>query len=261
MYSNRGHHKHAITSIITSHFIYMQAQYIYCSLYNMLEPTPHPRSFGQTPRGITQSDVGHAADSLLRAGERPTIEKIRAKIGKGSPNTINPMLDAWWKTLSARLDSGPAALHRLPESIAHIAEAIWMQATEEARRRVRTEQKTSERQIVHKEQALEVRSHVLTLREGELDSRLRDRERTIEELNLRLRELTGALRKEQVMRESCLQRTTLLESVSAARQRRKRTTRARTPPAARNDKPARRAARVRRLTTRKRAKSRKPRRK
>jgi conjugal transfer/entry exclusion protein len=37
--------------------------------------------------------------------------------------------------------------------------------------------------------------------EHELDSRLRDRDRTIEDLNLRLRELTGALRKEQVTRE------------------------------------------------------------
>jgi uncharacterized coiled-coil protein SlyX len=41
----------------------------------------------------------------------------------------------------------------------------------------------------------------LTLREGELDSRLRDRDRTIEELNLRLREITGSLRKEQATRE------------------------------------------------------------
>ena len=42
---------------------------------------------------------------------------------------------------------------------------------------------------------------MITLREGELDSRLRDRCRTIEDLNLRLRELTGALRKEQATRE------------------------------------------------------------
>jgi hypothetical protein len=55
---------------------------------------------------------------MLRAGDRPTIDKVRGRIGKGSPNTINPMLDLWWKTLSARLDSGPTALHRLPESIA-----------------------------------------------------------------------------------------------------------------------------------------------
>jgi hypothetical protein len=79
----------------------------------MPEPTSRPNPVGPPPRGVTASDVGHAADTLLRAGERPTIEKIRLEIGKGSPNTINPMLDAWWKTLSARLDSGPAALHRL----------------------------------------------------------------------------------------------------------------------------------------------------
>jgi septal ring factor EnvC (AmiA/AmiB activator) len=132
---------------------------------------------------------------------RPTIEKVRAKIGKGSPNTINPMLDAWWRTLSARLDAGPAALHRLPETVAHVAEALWMQALEEGRRRAQQELKTSERQAADQQQNLEVRSHVLTLREGELDSRLRDRDRTIEELNLRLRELTGLLRKEQATRE------------------------------------------------------------
>ncbi len=157
---------------------------------------------GPPSRGISSSDVSHAADTLLRAGERPTIEKVRAKIGKGSPNTINPMLDAWWKTLSARLDSGPAALHRLPETVAHVAEALWMQALEEGRRRAHTELKTSERLINDHQQNFEVRSHVLTLREGELDSRLRDRDRTIDDLNLRLRELTMMLRKEQATRES-----------------------------------------------------------
>jgi len=160
-------------------------------------------SFGMHPgrAGVSQSDVSHAADALLRSGERPTIDKVRAKIGKGSPNTINPMLDTWWKTLAARLDLGPAAFHRLPEVVAHVAEALWMHATEEARTRVRAELKAADRQNAEKEQTLEVRSHVLTLREGELDSRLRDRDRTIEELHLRLRELTGALRKEQAMRD------------------------------------------------------------
>jgi hypothetical protein len=167
----------------------------------MLGPTPPPRPIGPPPRGITQSDVSHAADTLLRSGERPTIDKVRAKIGRGSPNTINPLLDAWWKTLSARLDSGPAALHRLPESVAHVAEALWIQALEESKRRTLMEQRDNTRVAELDKQRLELRSHVLSLREGELDSRLRDRDRTIEELNLRLREITGVLRKEQVSRE------------------------------------------------------------
>jgi chromosome segregation ATPase len=174
---------------------------------------------GPSPRGITQSDVSHAADSLLRLGERPTIDKVRAKIGKGSPNTINPMLDAWWKTISARLDSGPAALHRLPETVAHVAEALWMQALDEGRRRAHQELKTSEHHSHQLEQNLEVRSHVLTLREGELDSRLRDRDRTIEDLNLRLRELTGLLRKEQATRESLSRQITELQSVRVRKRR------------------------------------------
>jgi hypothetical protein len=192
---------HAITAIIVSNNINYNTLNI-CRIINyMPEPSEPLRSFGRPPRGITQSDVSHAADSLLRAGERPTIEKVRAKIGKGSPNTINPLLDAWWKTLSARLDSGPAALHRLPESVAHVAEALWMQALEEGKRLALLEQRDSARLAELDKQRLELRSHVLTLREGELDSRLRDRDRTIEELNMRMRVLTGSLRKEQAARE------------------------------------------------------------
>jgi hypothetical protein len=68
-------------------------------------------------------------------------------------------------------------------------------------------------------QRLELRSHVLTLREGELDSRLRDRDRTIEDLNLRLRELTGLLHKEQATRESQLQRITTLTAPPSGAER------------------------------------------
>jgi Plasmid replication region DNA-binding N-term len=164
-------------------------------------------------------------------------------------NTINPMLDAWWKTLSARLDSGPAALHRLPESIAHIAEALWMQALEEGKRRALLEQRDGARLAELDKQRLELRSHVLTLREGELDSRLRDRDRTIEDLNLRLSELTGALRKEQASRESqALRLTTLETKVLARRKSSTRQTKARTPPTHKRKRTIRRAATLRKST-------------
>ncbi|MGC2030130.1 MAG: DNA-binding protein [Steroidobacteraceae bacterium] len=157
--------------------------------------------------------MSHAADALLRAGERPTVEKIRLRLGSGSPNTIGPLLDVWWKHLAARLDSGPAALHRLPETVAHIAEALWMQALEEGRRRAQIELKFTRTAAADQQQTLEVRSHVLTLREGELDARLHERERTITELNLQLRELTLLLRKEQATRESLSRQIAELQSV------------------------------------------------
>jgi hypothetical protein len=159
--------------------------------------TESPISYGLPLRGITSRDVELAADALLREGERPTIERVRERIGRGSPNTINPMLDAWWKRLAARLDAGPAALHRLPETVAHVAEALWMQALDEARRRAEQELNRQARSAAKLEGDLEVRSHVLTLREGELKSRLDAREHDIDELRLRLRTLELGGRKDQ----------------------------------------------------------------
>jgi hypothetical protein len=182
-------------------------------LYNMCmsESTEPPLRRVPPTRGVRQADVSQAADALLRAGERPTVEKIRAAIGSGSPNTVGPLLDAWWKHLSARLDSGPAALHRLPETVAHVAEALWMQALDEGRRRAQLELKSTQRASAEQQQNFEVRSHVLTLREGELDARLHERERTINELNLQLRELTLLLRKEQATRQALSLRIGALE--------------------------------------------------
>jgi len=147
------------------------------------------------------------------------VEKLRATIGGGSPNTIGPLLDKWWSRLASRLDAGPAALHRLPESVAHVAEALWMQALDEGRQRAQLELKSTQRTATEQQQSLEVRSHVLSLREGELDARLRDRETTIADLNLRLRELTLLIRKEQATRDAQSKRIATLETELIARQR------------------------------------------
>jgi hypothetical protein len=178
----------------------------------MSEATTPPPRVGPPSRGVTAGDVERAADSLLRSGERPTIDRIRERLGSGSPNTVNPLLDAWWKRLGSRLDAGPAALHRLPESVAHVAEALWMQALDEGRRRANLELKSKERTATEQQQSLEVRSHVLSLREGELDSRLHDRDSTITALNQQLRQLTLLLRKEQATRDAQGRRIALLET-------------------------------------------------
>ena len=151
-------------------------------------------------RGIGAADVDRAADALLRAGERPTIEKIRARLGRGSPNTINPLLDAWWKRLAGRLDAGPAALHRLPEPVLLAAEGLWMQTLDEARRRAAAEQGSRKASLAQDRQDLEVRSHVLSMRESELTSRLQASDRRIAQLETELAALTTLLRKEQASR-------------------------------------------------------------
>jgi hypothetical protein len=173
--------------------------------------TEAPHRYGQAHRGVSAGEVERAADALLRTGERPTIEKVREKLGSGSPNTINPLLDAWWRRLSARLDAGPAALHRLPESVAHAAEALWMQALDEGRRRAAQEQHATIRALATDKQTLEVRSHVLSLRENELESRLRDREQRQAALEAQLQDLTTLLSKEQATRDAQARRIGDLE--------------------------------------------------
>ncbi len=156
------------------------------------QSTRSPRHAGDG-RGIASTDVERAADSLLRDGQRPTIDR-------GSPNTINPLLDAWWKRLAGRLDAGPAALHRLPEPVLLAAEGLWMQTLEEARRRAAAEQGSRQSTLAKDRQDLEIRSHVLSLRESELTSRLQDRDRRIAQLELELQTLITLLRKEQASR-------------------------------------------------------------
>ena len=94
-------------------------------------------------------------------------------IGRGSPNTINPLLDAWWKRLAGRLDAGPAALHRLPEPVLLAAEGLWMQTLDEARRRAAAEQGSRKASLAKDRQDLEVRSHVMSIRESELTAACR----------------------------------------------------------------------------------------
>ena len=177
------------------------------------------KSYGTPARGVTSSAVSQAADALLRAGERPTVEKIRATVGSGSPNTVGPLLDAWWKRLAGRMDTGPAAFHRLPESVAHVAEALWMQALDEGRRRAALEQRMTDRALAQDKQRLDLRAHVLTLREGEMETRVQDRDRTIRALEDRVQALTGMLQKEQASRNAMTRRLSAIETeLSATRQ-------------------------------------------
>ncbi len=215
----------------------------------MQESTTPPPRYGSPSRGITGRDVELAADALLREGERPTIEKIREKIGRGSPNTINPLLDAWWKRLASRLDAGPAALHRLPESVAHVAEALWMQALEEGRHRAEHEVSRAARSAAQGQADLEVRSHVLSLREGELESRLKDRERTQAALEAQLQALTRLFRKEQATREAQARRIASLENQLLTRSRpRARPLRAKRPDSPKARAHQQRAAQLRHPT-------------
>jgi chromosome segregation ATPase len=86
-------------------------------------------------RGISETDVWQAADALLLEGLRPTIERVRNKIGRGSPNTVSPYLETWFKRLGARIVD-PAAFSAppaLPDPISQAAAHFWEAALAAAR--------------------------------------------------------------------------------------------------------------------------------
>ena len=87
-------------------------------------------------RGITESDVWTASDSLLLEGARPTIERVRQKIGRGSPNTVSPYLDTWFKRLGGRIkDPGAfSAPPDAPDPVVQAAKQLWDLAQAESRR-------------------------------------------------------------------------------------------------------------------------------
>jgi chromosome segregation ATPase len=105
-------------------------------------------------RGITQKDVDQAADALLLAGERPTVDRIRHHLGTGSPNTVTRLLDGWWKALGPRLTAQQrkAELPAAPDAVSALASQLWEQALEAAR--VRAEDAlAADREILARDRA------------------------------------------------------------------------------------------------------------
>lgn len=87
-------------------------------------------------RGITETDVHTAADELVANGDRPTVERIRAHLGTGSPNTVTRWLDTWWKNLGIRLQPKRPDLKDSPAALAELAGQWWALALEHARESV-----------------------------------------------------------------------------------------------------------------------------
>jgi hypothetical protein len=157
-------------------------------------------------KGVSALDVQRAADALLRRGQKPSIATVRERLGGGSPNTLAPLLEQYWKALGARLPSGPESLERVPESLARMTEALWLRSLEEARERTKASligASPSQREAA----ALQGRVTELTAalaesraRSSDLEAQLLKGLRDRLELRERIQQLTELLHAEQQMR-------------------------------------------------------------
>jgi len=114
----------------------------------------------KSSRGIQEHQVWAAADLLIAAGERPTIEKVRQTLGSGSPNTVSPMLDSWFKTLPGRLGvkvpTEEEAGYRMPAEVVAGVKALWDTARKEASDLAREALAAQRRQLDQRAEALAV---------------------------------------------------------------------------------------------------------
>jgi chromosome segregation ATPase len=87
----------------------------------------------RAPR-VREEEVRQAADALLLDGDRPTVERVRQRLGRGSPNTIALFLDRWWTQLGARLRDLPGQeLPGVPPAVSSALVSLWSSAIDEAR--------------------------------------------------------------------------------------------------------------------------------
>lgn len=160
-------------------------------------------------RGVQQHEVSAAADALVAERQRPTIERIRQKLGRGSPNTIAPMLEAWFADLAPRLgvavDSGGE--DAIPSEVRNAAEVLWHSALALAESRA-AQTLHSEREVVENEKlelamaqaavvALreQVTHHESTLRTALTDAQMQveDAKKRVQSLEVELARKDGEL--------------------------------------------------------------------
>ncbi|SFQ05321.1 DNA-binding protein [Variovorax sp. 770b2] len=155
----------------------------------------------RSSRGIQEPQVWAAADLLLAEGLRPTIERVRQKIGSGSPNTVSPMLERWFATLGKRLghSSGASAqgvaANGIPPALLQVAQQLWEAARVEAAKTQAQQAEAVRREIELKSAALDDQQAQLRQREvafehtrGSLESALASSRQALESVKGQLSE-------------------------------------------------------------------------
>ena len=150
--------------------------------------------------GVQEQEVWQAADALLMEGEQPTIERVRLKLGRGSPNTVGPMLKTWFRNLGARL-AGQQQQFDAPEPVVQAVTQVWAMALETAQSHWAQTMAEERLALVQARSALDEREHellqerlTLQARAEELQARARDALALTQAADARLAEAQSQLR-------------------------------------------------------------------
>lgn len=183
----------------------------------------------KSTKGVQQEDVWAAADSLIADGLRPTIERVRQKIGRGSPNTVSPMLEAWFATLAARLgvntlQDAPATI---PKTLKEAVEDVWKMALSSGREeaeqqmsQVRTDLSQAKEILLARERYLEQQDQVRAAKHQALEQMLCAAETNVQEALTRLSQAETQTSRREVEIEGLRGRLTIVENERDSERRR-----------------------------------------
>ena len=180
-------------------------------------------------RGVQQEDVWSAADALIALGLRPTIERVRQKIGRGSPNTVSPMLESWFATLSSRLgvSNKTEEITHIPGALQQAMEKLWDMALTNGREEADEKISQARQTLTEATEALRVRENklvqheqVLAARHAALEEALHAAVNKAEDLVSRLNQMQALTGRREMEIETLRSRLAVVEDEREADRRR-----------------------------------------
>jgi hypothetical protein len=160
-----------------------------------------PKAYGEgrTRPNVSYGDVERAAIVILKTRRRPTVATIREALGSGSPDTIADALNRFWGTLGARIEGDPAALSRMPRDIADLADGMWQRALKLAGEAAKLDDNAARERLEQIQLENEIKKFSFELREKEMDTQARERERALADSRDHLLLLSKTLARDQAL--------------------------------------------------------------
>lgn len=146
--------------------------------------------------GVPETDVFAAADAVLARGERPTVERVRAELGRGSPARVGQLLEQWWELLAQRL-KGHTLLPDLPGEVAQGFTEVWRLAVAQA-------EVIAHAALAHDQNALFAAQTTLTQERKLWEIALAEARATVADREDRLAQTDLQLRERQTLVDQCV---------------------------------------------------------
>ncbi|MGA3205330.1 MAG: DNA-binding protein [Bryobacteraceae bacterium] len=154
------------------------------------------RAYGTTRErqaNVSYLEIERTALDVLAEGQRPSVEILRKRLGRGGPATIAAALKRFWRDLGVRAAGDPASLSRMPAEIADLADGLWQKALTLASQAAKQDDNGARERLQQLQLETAVRAQSFAAREKELDITVRYREQALEEARTQISALMKEL--------------------------------------------------------------------